>query len=110
MPLLRRGDPNLALSEKPRLSGASIFLDERRQRIASLVDEQSFRKRWPHLGGHAGIQGVATWADRLKAIRSHWLSDAVITGTAKIQGYSGLAVMDFSFAATMVRRGRILAL
>src|SRR6476660_3012097 len=99
---------NLALSENYRVcpNCEHHFSMSAGERIASLVDEQSFQETDAGLTSVDTLEfkGVATYADRLKSYQeATGLSDAVITGTAKIQGYStGLAVMDFSFlAATM---------
>lgn len=99
---------NLALSENYRVcpNCEHHFSMSAGERIASLVDEQSFQETDAGLTSVDTLEfkGVATYTDRLKSYQeATGLSDAVITGTAKIQGYStGLAVMDFSFlAATM---------
>jgi acetyl-CoA carboxylase carboxyl transferase subunit beta len=99
---------NLALSENYRVcpNCEHHFSMSAGERIASLVDELSFQETDAGLTSVDTLEfkGVATYADRLKSYQeATGLSDAVITGTAKIQGYStGLAVMDFSFlAATM---------
>lgn len=77
-----------------------------RERIASLVDADSFEE---HDAGMAavdplGFKGVTTYTDRLQSYRQKTgLVDAVTTGEAKINGHPvGLGVMDFNFlAATM---------
>jgi acetyl-CoA carboxylase carboxyl transferase subunit beta len=77
-----------------------------RERIASLVDPDSFEE---HDAGMAavdplGFKGVTTYTDRLQSYRQKTgLVDAVTTGEAKINGHPvGLGVMDFNFlAATM---------
>lgn len=75
-------------------------------RIASLVDEGTFEETDANLVAVDTLKfkGVATYEDRLKSYRAKTgLKDAVVTGTAKIDGRPvSLAVMDFSFlAATM---------
>ena len=99
---------NLALAENYRVcpNCEHHFSMSAGERIASLVDNRSFQETDAGLTSVDTLEfkGVATYADRLKSYQeATGLSDAVITGTAKIQGYStGLAVMDFSFlAATM---------
>jgi len=77
-----------------------------RERIASLVDEGSFKERDANLLSVDSLKfrGVATYQERLETYRKKTgLKDAVITGDAKIGGHPvGLAVMDFNFiAATM---------
>jgi acetyl-CoA carboxylase carboxyl transferase subunit beta len=75
-------------------------------RIASLVDEGSFEETDASLISVDTLKfkGVATYEDRLKSYREKTgLKDAVLTGTAKIDGRPvSIAVMDFTFlAATM---------
>ena len=77
-----------------------------RERIASLVDEGSFKERDANMLSVDSLKfrGVATYQERLQTYRKKTgLKDAVITGDAKIGGHNvGLAVMDFNFiAATM---------
>jgi acetyl-CoA carboxylase carboxyl transferase subunit beta len=77
-----------------------------KERIASLVDEGTFEETDANLVAVDTLKfkGVATYEDRLKNYRAKTgLKDAVITGTAKIDGQPiSLAVMDFAFlAATM---------
>lgn len=77
-----------------------------RERIASMVDEGSFKERDADLLSVDSLKfrGVATYQERLETYRKKTgLKDAVITGDAKIGGHDvGLAVMDFNFiAATM---------
>jgi len=76
------------------------------ERIASLLDEGSFRESDAGMTAvdPLGFKGVATYEDRLKTYRKKTgLIDAVITGSGTLEGIPvGLAVMDFSFlAATM---------
>lgn len=75
-------------------------------RIASLVDEGTFEETDANLVSVDTLKfkGVATYEDRLKSYREKTgLKDAVLTGTAKIDGQPvSIAVMDFTFlAATM---------
>ncbi len=99
---------NLALSENlhvcPKCS--HHFTLGSRERIESLVDPDSFQETDASLSSVDSLEfkGVATYADRLKSYKAKTgLVDAIITGTAKIEGHDvGLGVMDFSFlAATM---------
>ena len=99
---------NLALEENVRVCPKCEhhFTMSAIERIASLVDPDSFQETNASLSSVDTLEfkGVATYADRLKSYQeATGLKDAVITGTAKIQGHSiGLAVMDFNFlAATM---------
>ena len=75
-------------------------------RVASLVDEGTFEETDANLVSVDTLKfkGVATYEDRLKSYREKTgLKDAVLTGTAKIDGRPvSIAVMDFTFlAATM---------
>jgi acetyl-CoA carboxylase carboxyl transferase subunit beta len=75
-------------------------------RVASLVDEGTFEETDANLVAVDTLKfkGVATYEERLKSYREKTgLKDAVVTGTAKIDGRPvSLAVMDFTFlAATM---------
>ena len=75
-------------------------------RVASLVDEGTFEETDAKLVSVDTLKfkGVATYEERLKSYREKTgLKDAVLTGTAKIDGRAvSLAVMDFTFlAATM---------
>jgi acetyl-CoA carboxylase carboxyl transferase subunit beta len=77
-----------------------------RERIASLVDEGSFKERDADMLSVDSLKfrGVATYKERLETYRRKTgLKDAVITGEATLGGHAiGLAVMDFNFiAATM---------
>lgn len=77
-----------------------------KERISILVDEGSFEETDEAMSSvdPLGFKGVATYEDRLTTYRKKTgLTDAVITGSAKIGGHRiGLAVMDFAFlAATM---------
>ncbi len=77
-----------------------------KERIGILVDEGSFEETDEAMSSvdPLGFKGVATYEDRLTTYRKKTgLTDAVITGSAKIGGHRiGLAVMDFAFlAATM---------
>lgn len=77
-----------------------------RERIASLVDPESFEEIDAALTSvdALGFKGVATYEDRLKTYKAKTgLVDAIITGTGRIEGHPlGLGVMDFNFlAATM---------
>jgi len=99
---------NLALAENLRVCPACShhFTMGAGERIANLVDDGSFIEEDANLVSVDSLKfkGVATYEDRLENYRAKTgLKDAVITGTAKIQGHPvGLAVMDFTFlAATM---------
>ncbi|HEU4679801.1 MAG TPA: acetyl-CoA carboxylase, carboxyltransferase subunit beta [Terrimicrobiaceae bacterium] len=99
---------NLALSENLRVCPKCEhhFTMSASERIASLVDPESFEETNPNMTSVDTLEfkGVATYADRLKNYQEETgLKDAVTTGTAKILGHSvGIAVMDFNFlAATM---------
>ncbi len=99
---------NLALNENLRVCPkcSHHFTLGSRERIASLVDSDSFEETDAGLTSVDSLEfkGVATYAERLKSYRSKTgLVDAIITGTGKIDGKPlGLGVMDFSFlAATM---------
>jgi acetyl-CoA carboxylase carboxyl transferase subunit beta len=75
-------------------------------RVASIVDEGTFEETDANLVSVDPLkfQGVATYEETLKKYRAKTgLKDAVLTGTAKIDGRPvSLAVMDFTFlAATM---------
>jgi len=75
-------------------------------RVASIVDEGTFEETDANLISVDPLKftGVATYEDTLKKYRAKTgLKDAVLTGTAKIDGRPvSLAVMDFTFlAATM---------
>ncbi len=99
---------NLALSENLHVCpkcGHHFTLGSR-ERIASLVDPDSFEEIDASLTSIDALQfkGVATYEDRLKSYKAKTgLVDAIITGTAKIEEHPlGLGVMDFHFlAATM---------
>ncbi|HEY8904114.1 MAG TPA: acetyl-CoA carboxylase, carboxyltransferase subunit beta [Chthoniobacterales bacterium] len=99
---------NLALDENLRVCPKCDhhFPLGSKERIASLVDDGSFEETDANLVAVDTLKfkGVATYEDRLKNYRAKTgLKDAVITGTAKIDGQPvSLAVMDFAFlAATM---------
>jgi acetyl-CoA carboxylase carboxyl transferase subunit beta len=99
---------NLALDENLRVCPKCDhhFSFGSAARIASLVDEGTFEETDANLVAVDTLKfkGVATYEERLKSYRAKTgLKDAVITGTAKIEGRPiSLAVMDFSFlAATM---------
>ncbi len=99
---------NLALSENLRVCPKCEhhFTLGSRERIASLVDPDSFEEVDASLTSIDALQfkGVATYEDRLKSYKAKTgLVDAIITGTAKIEEHPlGLGVMDFHFlAATM---------
>lgn len=75
-------------------------------RVASIVDEGTFEETDANLISVDPLKftGVATYEDTLKKYRAKTgLKDAVLTGTARIDGRPvSLAVMDFTFlAATM---------
>ena len=75
-------------------------------RVASIVDEGTFEETDANLISVDPLKftGVATYEDTLRKYRAKTgLKDAVLTGTAKIDGRPvSLAVMDFTFlAATM---------
>ncbi len=77
-----------------------------RERIASLVDPDSFQETDAGMTSVDALKftGVATYADRLASYKAKTgLVDAILTGTASIDGHPlGLGVMDFQFlAATM---------
>ncbi|MEO8205341.1 MAG: acetyl-CoA carboxylase, carboxyltransferase subunit beta [Chthoniobacterales bacterium] len=99
---------NLALTENlqvcPKCNHHFAF--SAKERIANIVDPESFKETDEKMISVDSLKftGVATYKDRLNNYRKKTgLYDAVITGTAKIEGMDfGLAVMDFSFlAATM---------
>jgi len=99
---------NLSLAENLRVCPkcAHHFTLGSRERIASLVDPDSFEETDAALTSVDSLEfkGVATYADRLVSYKEKTgLVDAIITGTARIDGRPlGLGVMDFSFlAATM---------
>jgi acetyl-CoA carboxylase carboxyl transferase subunit beta len=99
---------NLALSENLQVCpkcGHHFTLGSR-ERIASLVDQGSFKEHDASLKSvdPLGFKGVTTYADRLESYRKKTgLVDAVTTGEALICGHkTGIGVMDFQFlAATM---------
>lgn len=99
---------NLALSENLQVCpkcGHHFTLGSR-ERIASLVDKDSFQEHDAALKSvdPLGFKGVTTYADRLESYRKKTgLIDAVTTGEASIHGHkTGIGVMDFQFlAATM---------
>lgn len=77
-----------------------------RERIATLLDEGSFKEMDAGMTAvdPLGFKGVAAYEERLQTYRKKTgLIDAVITGSGEMDGKPvGLAVMDFSFlAATM---------
>ena len=77
-----------------------------KERIENLLDPESFVERDADLRSVDTLQfqGMATYKDRLKNIRTATgLTDAVLSGHGMIEGYKvAIAVMDFSFlAATM---------
>ncbi len=71
------------------------------ERIASLVDEETFREVDADLVSVDVLKftGVAAYTERLKTYqRQTGMNDAVMTGLCKINGHdTSLAVMDFSF-------------
>ncbi|TSA30287.1 MAG: acetyl-CoA carboxylase carboxyltransferase subunit beta [Verrucomicrobiaceae bacterium] len=99
---------NLALEENLHVCqkcGYHFTLGSR-ERIASLVDPDSFHEIDATLTSVDSLEfkGVATYADRLKSYKEKTgLVDAILTGTATINGHPlGIGVMDFNFlAATM---------
>ena len=99
---------NLALEENLHVCqkcGHHFTLGSR-ERIASLVDPDSFREIDATLTSVDSLEfkGVATYADRLKSYKEKTgLVDAILTGTATINGHPlGIGVMYFNFlAATM---------
>ena len=99
---------NLALAENLRVCPKCDhhFTLSASERITSLVDPETFGETNANLTSVDTLEfkGVATYAERLKSYQEQTgLTDAVTTGTAKINGHPiGLAVMDFNFlAATM---------
>jgi acetyl-CoA carboxylase carboxyl transferase subunit beta len=99
---------NLALEENLRVCPKCEhhFGIGSRERVASLVDEGTFVETDPNLISVDPLKftGVATYKATLEKYRAKTgLKDAVLTGTAKIDGHAvSLAVMDFTFlAATM---------
>ncbi|MGA7879261.1 MAG: acetyl-CoA carboxylase, carboxyltransferase subunit beta [Terrimicrobiaceae bacterium] len=99
---------NLALAENLRVCPKCDhhFTLSASERIASLVDPETFGETNANMTSVDTLEfkGVATYAERLKSYQEQTgLTDAVTTGTAKINGHPiGLAVMDFNFlAATM---------
>jgi len=99
---------NLALAENLRVCPKCDhhFTMGARDRIASLVDPDSFKEMDADITSVDTLEfkGVATYLDRLKSYQQKTgLKDAVITGPAKLSDHPiGLAVMDFNFlAATM---------
>lgn len=99
---------NLALEENLHVCqkcGHHFTLGSR-ERIASLVDGESFQETDASLTSVDSLhfKGVATYAERLKSYKEKTgLVDAIMTGTATINGHPlGIGVMDFHFlAATM---------
>ncbi len=82
------------------------FAQSARERIANLLDPESFIERDADLRSVDTLrfEGMASYKDRLKNYQDQTgLSDAVITGSGVIEGHNiGIAVMEFSFlAATM---------
>ena len=82
------------------------FAQSAKERIASLVDPDSFVEMDADLKSIDTLrfQGMASYKDRLKKYQENTgLIDAVVTGYGMIDGFEvALAVMDFSFlAATM---------
>ena len=99
---------NLALSENLQVCSKCDhhFNLGSRERIASLVDPDSFEEHDAAMTSvdPLGFKGVTTYADRLVSYKQKTgLVDAVTTGAAAIHGHRvGLGVMDFNFlAATM---------
>lgn len=99
---------NLALAENLRVCPkcSHHFTMGAHERIASLVDPDSFEEMDAGMVSVDTLEfkGTAAYTDRLKDYQDKTgLKDAVITGTAAIEGHRlGLAVMDFNFlAATM---------
>ncbi len=99
---------NLALEENLRVCPKCEhhFAIGSAERVASIVDEGTFEEVDANLIAVDPLKfkGVATYEATLKKYREKTgLKDAVLTGTAKIDGRSvSLAVMDFTFlAATM---------
>jgi acetyl-CoA carboxylase carboxyl transferase subunit beta len=99
---------NLALAENLRVCPKCDhhFTMSAKERIASLVDPDTFEERDASLRSVDTLEfkGVATYKDRLTSYQKKTgLIDAVTSGTAKIGDRPvSLAVMDFSFlAATM---------
>ncbi|MGA7904333.1 MAG: acetyl-CoA carboxylase, carboxyltransferase subunit beta [Terrimicrobiaceae bacterium] len=99
---------NLALAENLRVCPKCDhhFTLSASERITSLVDPETFGETNANMTSVDTLEfkGVATYAERLKSYQEQTgLTDAVTTGTAKINGHPiGLAVMDFNFlAATM---------
>jgi len=99
---------NLALAENLRVCPKCDhhFTMSAKERIASLVDPDTFEERDASLRSVDTLEfkGVATYKDRLLSYQQKTgLIDAVTSGTAKIGDRPvSLAVMDFSFlAATM---------
>ncbi|GAT34209.1 acetyl-CoA carboxylase carboxyl transferase subunit beta [Terrimicrobium sacchariphilum] len=99
---------NLALEENLRICPKCEhhFTMGSKERIASLIDEGTFEETDANMTSVDTLEfkGVATYTNRLKSYQDKTgLTDAVITGTGKIDGKPvGIAVMDFSFlAATM---------
>ncbi|MGA9576376.1 MAG: acetyl-CoA carboxylase, carboxyltransferase subunit beta [Terrimicrobiaceae bacterium] len=99
---------NLALAENLRVCPKCDhhFTLSASERITSLVDPETFGETNANMMSVDTLEfkGVATYAERLKSYQEQTgLTDAVTTGTAKINGHPiGLAVMDFNFlAATM---------
>ena len=82
------------------------FAQSAKERIASLLDPESFVERDADLRSVDTLQfqGMATYKDRLTNYQNiTGLTDAVLSGHGMIEGYKvAIAVMDFSFlAATM---------
>jgi acetyl-CoA carboxylase carboxyl transferase subunit beta len=72
-----------------------------RERISQLVDEGTFRELWGNLQtlDPLGFADLETYPERVREAQAKTgLSEAIVTGTARIDGTSCvLAVMDFSF-------------
>ncbi|HEY8899480.1 MAG TPA: acetyl-CoA carboxylase, carboxyltransferase subunit beta [Chthoniobacterales bacterium] len=99
---------NLALEENLRVCPKCEhhFAIGSAERVASIVDEGTFEEIDANLVAVDPLKfkGVATYEETLRKYRAKTgLKDAVLTGTAKIDGRPvSLAVMDFTFlAATM---------
>jgi len=96
---------NLTLSENLHVCPkcAHHFTLGSRERIASLVDPESFQEIDALMTSSdpLNFKAVATYADRLASYKEKTgLVDAIITGTAQIAGHPlGLGVMDFNFLA-----------
>lgn len=96
---------NLALSENLHVCPKCThhFTLGSRERIASLVDPESFEEIDAAMSSSdpLNFKAVSTYADRLASYKKKTgLVDAIVTGTAKIAGHPlGLGVMDFHFLA-----------